>query len=131
MRPGRSGRPAPPPTPAPAPTPSAPPTGTTWAVARRRPSRSRPGSTDPLAALPTGSPARAGVLTETGDLVVWRERESVLLAGLAGYGWRQAVETAHEILVTERGVSADPLPRSRSAAGAGERADADSGGHAS
>lgn len=65
------------------------------------PRGTRLGSDDPLAALPTGSPPRAGVLTESGDVVVWRDGEPVVLASLPGYAWRQAVETAHGILVTD------------------------------
>ncbi|HEX2771338.1 MAG TPA: DUF6042 family protein, partial [Micromonosporaceae bacterium] len=110
--PGRTGRPAPPQTPpttAPPPppllatatTPPPPPPATKWAVARPRRSGTRLGSDDPLATLPTGSPARAGVLTESGDVVVWRGGEPVVLASLPGYAWRQAVETAHGILVTD------------------------------
>ncbi len=122
--------PAPPPAP-PGANPPAPPAAqaTTGPAMRQRPSRPRRdnpsaftgrytanmvvgrGSTgassrrvgaDALAALPTGPPARAGVLTTTGDLVVWRDGEPVVLAGLTGQDWLWAMETAHGILVTDR-----------------------------
>jgi len=109
--PGRSARPAPPPAraaPPPAPPASAPPppparTAMIWAAPRRRPSRPRPGGADPLAALHTGPPARAGVLTERGELVVWRDGAPVVLADLTAQRWRHAVETAHGVLVSDWG----------------------------
>jgi Family of unknown function (DUF6042) len=101
--PGRGARPAPPPPPVSTPPPPAPPRPPAWAGTRRRPSRPRPARVDPLAALLTGAPARAGLLTERGELVVWRDGEPVVLAGLAGPHWRYAVETAHGILVTDWG----------------------------